>query len=412
MQNTPSWAANTCNPLQSTTTQNLNKFKFNKMKQRYLLKTLLLLSIIFFTFSAKAQQNEDLLNLLIKKGVLSQQEADSIRSDQAIKAQAKKDKETHFNVLSSTKALQVSGVLQERYQGFAQSGVNNAFDLHRARLIVSGNVTDDWSYFTQTELGGSGVKLVDAYTAVKVADYLKFTAGQFKIPFSLESLTSDAQLEFIDRSQVVEALVGRSKDVISATPGNQQGRDIGIQVNGSFAKVDAGYLFDYTFGVFNGAGYDVSTDNNNRKDIGGRFSVHPVKDLVVSADFYNGVANYGTPAKNQKRNRGGFDARYVIGPLSLTAEYDKGTDGSTKRDGYFGQAAYFIIPKKLQIAAKYDTYDPNKTVYTDRTWIYTGGVNYFFNNWSKITFDYLARHEEGSVQVKNDIFEAQLQIVF
>jgi len=378
------------------------------MKLPYVIKTILLLSIIFSTIAAKAQQNEDLLNLLIKKNVLTQQEADSIRADQAIKAQAKKDKDGLHTITIGSKALQLSGILQERYQGFAQTGVNNAFDLHRARLIVSGSISDSWSYYTQTELGGTGVKLVDAYTALKITDYLKFQAGQFKIPFSLESLTPDGQLEFIDRSQVVEALAGRSKDVI----GNSQARDIGIQVNGSFAKVDERYLFDYTFGVFNGAGYDVTTDNNNRKDIGGRFSVHPIDNLIVSADFYNGVANYGTPAKNQKRNRGGFDARYVVGPLSLQAEYDKGTDAAIKKDGWFGQVAYFVIPKKLQLAAKYDTYDPNKIITTDRAKVYTGGVNYFFNTWAKITVDYLARHEETTTQVKNDIFEAQLQLAF
>ena len=111
------------------------------------------------------------------------------------------------------------------------------------------------------------------------------------------------------------------------------------------------------------------------------------------------------------RNRGGFDARYVIGGLSLQAEYDKGTDGIIRRDGWYGQAAYFIIPKKLQLAAKYDTYDPNKVIKTDRTWIYTGGVNYFFNNWAKLTVNYLDRREEV-IQIKNNIFEAQLQLTF
>ncbi len=381
------------------------------MKLRYLTRLALLLSILFASVIVKAQQNDNVINLLLKKNLISQKEADSLRSDEAIKAQAKKDKEHVISV--GTKALQISGLLQERYQGFQQTGVNDAFDLHRIRLIVQGNVTNDWAYYTQTELAGSGVKLVDAYTSYKFGDYLKFTAGQFKIPFSLESLTSDAQLEFIDRSQVVEALVGRSKDVISATPGNQQGRDIGVQINGSFVKLDDRYLFDYTFGVFNGAGYDVTTDNNDRKDFGGRFSVHPINNLIVSADFYNGWDVFGTPAKGQTRNRTGFDARYVIGPLSVQAEYDKGTDGTVKRDGYFAQAAFFVVPKKLQLAAKYDTYDPSKAVPTDRTWIYTGGVNYFFNDWAKISVDFLDRREEvATKQVNNNIFEAQLQLAF
>lgn len=381
------------------------------MKLLYVIRTVFLLSILFTAFTAHAQQNDDLINLLLKKNVISQHEADSLRADQAIKEQARKDKENVHGITIGSKALQLSGLAQIRYQGFQQSGVNDAFDLHRMRLDVRGDVTNKWSYDIYTEFGGTGVKLVDAWTSYKFGDYLKFTAGQFKIPFSLESLITDSQLEFIDRSQVVEALVGRSKDVISSVS-NQQGRDIGVQVNGSFAKLDDHYLFDYSFGVFNGAGYDVTTDNNDHKDFGGRLAIHPVNNLVIGADFYNGLANYGTPPKNQTRNRVGFDGRYVIGALSLQAEYDKGSDGIIKRDGYYGQAAYFVLPKKLQLAAKYDTYDPNKINPTDRTFIYTGGINYFFSDWTKITVDYLDRHEEAATQIKNNILEVQLQLIF
>jgi phosphate-selective porin OprO/OprP len=377
------------------------------MKLPYVIRTVLLLSILFTAITVKAQQNDDLLNVLIKKNIITQQEADSLRADQALKEQQKKDKQNQHGITIGSRALQISGVIQTEYQGFQQTGVNNAFSLHRARLDVKGDIDDNWNYEVYTEFAGT-TKLLDAYTTYKIADYLKFTAGQFKVPFSIESLISDSQLEFIDRTQVVNALAGRQTDVI----GNQQGRDLGIQINGSFAKLDDHYLFDYTLGVFNGAGYDVTTDNNSHKDIVGRFTVHPVKNLSVSANFYDGQGNYGTPVKNYLRNRGGFDARYVIGGLSLQAEYDKGTDGTIKRDGWYGQAAYFVIPKKLQLAARYDTYDPNKLITTDRTQIYTGGINYFFNSWAKFTVDYLDRHEETATQIKNNILEAQLQLTF
>lgn len=378
------------------------------MKLPYVITTALLLTILFTAFTVKAQQNEDLLNVLIKKGVVTQQEADSIRADQAVKAQAKKDKdkENQHGITIGSRALQISGLIQTEYEGFQQSSVPNTFLLHRARLDVKGDINDNWNYEVYTEFAGT-TKLLDAYTTYKIADYLKFTAGQFKVPFSLESLIADSQLDFIDRSQVVNALAGRSSDVV----GNQNGRDIGIQLNGSFVKLNNQYLFDYTFGVFNGAGYDVTTDNNNHKDIAGRLSIHPIKNLSVSGDFYNGQGNYGTPAKNQKRNREGVDARYVIGGLSIQAEYDKGTDGTIKRDGWYGQAAYFVIPKHLQLAAKYDTYDPNQITTNVRTNYYTGGVNYFFNNWAKFTVDYVDRRE-AVTQIKNDILEAQLQLTF
>jgi phosphate-selective porin OprO/OprP len=376
------------------------------MKLLYVIRTVLLLSILFTAIIAKAQQNDDLINILLRKNVISQKEADSLRADQAVKEQAGKDKENQHGITIGSKALQISGLLQTEYEGFQQTGVNNTFLLHRARLDVKGDIDDNWNYEVYTEFAGT-TKLLDAYTSYKIADFLKFTAGQFKVPFSLESLVQDSQLEFIDRSQVVNALAGRQTDVI----GNQQGRDVGIQITGSFAKVDGRYLFDYTLGVFNGAGYDVTTDNNSHKDIAGRFSVHPINNLVVSADFYDGQGNYGTPAKNYLRNRGGFDARYTIGGLSLAAEYDKGTDGIIKRDGWYGQAAYFVIPKRLQLVAKYDTYDPNQATANVRTWIYSGGVNYFFNEWARLTVNYLDRSEEGT-QIPNNIFEAQLQLTF
>ena len=382
------------------------------MKKVYL-KKLLFVLILILPAVAKAQ-TDDLLNVLVKKNLITQHEADSIRAEAVVKEQAQKDieKKNQHGVYIGTKALQISGLIQTEYEGFQQTSVPNTFLLHRARLDVKGDINDAWSYEVYTEFAGVNPKLLDAYTSYKIADYLKFTVGQFKVPFSLESLTNDSQLEFIDRSQVDNALAGRSTDVI----GNQNGRDIGAQVSGNFVRLNGNYLFDYAFGVFNGAGYDVASDNNNHKDIAGRFGVHPINNLSVDADFYNGVGFYaiGTAkAANHKRDREGIDARYVIGGLSLQAEYDEGTDEITKRAGWYGQALYFVIPQKLQLGVKYDTYDPSKAVANDISNYYIGGVNYFFNSWAKLSLNYVDRREPAThLQVPNDIFEAQLQITF
>ncbi len=180
------------------------------MKLLYVIRTVLLLSILFTAITANAQQNDDLINILLKKNVITQKEADSLRADQAIKEQARKDKENQHGITIGSRALQISGLIQTEYEGFQQTGVNNTFLLHRARLDVKGDIDDNWNYEVYTEFAGT-TKLLDAYTTYKIANFLKFTAGQFKVPFSLESLIQDSQLEFIDRAQVVEALVGRSK---------------------------------------------------------------------------------------------------------------------------------------------------------------------------------------------------------
>jgi len=385
------------------------------MKINYL-KYLLILTLVFPALVSKAQQNDDLLNVLVKKNVISEQEADSLRSDEAIKAQKKKDQDVanQHSITIGTRALQISGLLQTEYEGFEQSTKTNTFLLHRARLDVKGNISDDWSYEVYTEFAGVTPKLLDAYTTYKIADYLKVTAGQFKVPFSYESLVSDADLEFIDRTQVVNALAGRSTDVI----GNQNGRDIGGELTGSFAKLNDHYLFDYYFAVVNGAGYDVTTDNNNHKDIAGRLAIHPIQNLTIAADFYHGIDLFTIAAGTAKantynlRNRQGIDGRYVWKKLSLTAEYDKGTDAHLNRNGWYGQAAYFVWSNKLQLAARYDTFDPTQTITTDRTTDYTGGVNYFFNKWAKFTVDYVDAREQTATQIKNNLFEAQLQLTF
>lgn len=385
----------------------LNSHQFFKL----LLATLISLSF----FKANAQQTDDLINVLIKKGYVTQQEADSIRADAAVKEQHRleQEKANQHGVYIGSKALQLSGLIQTEYEGFQQKTANNTFLLHRARLDVKGDINNKWSYEVYTEFAGANPKLLDAYSTYKIASFLKFTAGQFKVPFSLESLMSDSQLEFIDRSQAVNALAGRSTDVI----GNQNGRDLGIQISGNFAKLDnKQYLFDYAFGFFNGAGYDVTTDNNQHKDFAGRLGIHPINNLIVSADFYNGQGYYilsgAKTATNNKRNREGIDARYVIGALSLQAEYDKGTDGTIKRDGWYGQASYFVLPKHLQLGVKYDTYDPNSIVANDATNIYTGAASWYFNDWAKFALNYLVKHEDAPTQVSNNIFEAQLQLTF
>lgn len=377
------------------------------MKYHYLLKSLFLFVLLFsITKPSKAQQNNDLLKILVKKNIISQQEADSLRTDTTIKSHNNQDKINQHGISIGSRALQISGLVQAEYEGFQQQTVNNTFLLHRARLDIKGDVSDSWSYEVYTEFAGGTPKLLDVYATYKVTDFLKLTAGQFKVPFSLESIINDSQLDFIDRANVVNALTGRSTDVI----GNNIGRDIGIQLNGSFVKVNNRYLFDYFLALLNGAGYDVTTDNNKYKDLSGRLTFHPVHDLDISGDFYNGVGFYGTPAKNQKRDREGLDVRYVLGKLALQGEYDKGTDGVIKRDGWYGQATYFVLPK-LQLAAKYDTYDPNTVELNVRTNDYTGGFNYFFNKWARFAVNYVDRREKEA-QTKNNIFESQLQLTF
>lgn len=57
------------------------------MKKNYFKSLLFAAFVSASLFEAKAQTSEEVLNLMINKGVISQSDADSLRAEAAIKAQ-------------------------------------------------------------------------------------------------------------------------------------------------------------------------------------------------------------------------------------------------------------------------------------------------------------------------------------
>lgn len=361
---------------------------------------------LFVLSSAFATESESdrLLDLLVEKGAVTKEEAAGLRAESAIKKQEGKEKQTEFPILSG-RPVRLAGYLQLRYRH--DPTIEDTFDIRRARLDLKGDLTGRLDYRLQAEFAGTSVKLLDAAIGYSFDPALKMTAGQFKIPFSLENLTPSPKLETINRSQVVEALVARGKDVI----GNQNGRDIGVQASGGFFQREGAYLFDYAVGVFDGAGINTA-DTNEQKDITGRLVIHPVKDLSAGASFYKGRFTLpATPSINDKRERYGAEFAYVHDPISFKGEYIKGRDGSTYKDGWYLQAAYFILPTRLQAVFKFDTFDPDTKKKKDETDVYTLGANLYFNQWSFLQVNYEDKVEHGA-KVNNNAATGQLTLQF
>jgi len=369
--------------------------------------------------AAKSQTTNDILNILVQKNLVSQNEADSIRAEAAIAAQADLAKVKSFAV-NSGKKIQIAGYTQIRYQALEEAGKIDGFDIRRARLDIKGNISPFWGYRVQFDLAGTP-KLVDAYAELKLNDRFNFTIGQAKIPLSLENLTSSNKLELIDRSQAVEALVARGKDV----GGNQNGRDIGIQLGGTILKIKDRPIIDYRLGIYNGNGINAA-DNNEKKDFASRLIVHPIAGLDISAALYDGsrfvpevkeVKTNGvvtTPyaaAKSVSRDRYGFDISYDLNNWSVRGEYLHGTDNQTDREGYYIQSGYYFLQKKFQVLAKYDFYDADKDKANDAsTWIVLG-ANYNLNTNARLQLNYSIKKEEGP-SVKNNFLSLQFQIGF
>lgn len=370
-------------------------------------------TLCLLALNAYSQSTDDILNILVQKKLIQQTDADSIRAEAAIAAQANLAKVKAFPV-NAGKKISIAGYNQVRYQALEETGKADGFDIRRARLDVKGAISPYWGYRVQFDLAGSP-KVLDAYIELKLNDYFNFTVGQAKVPFSYENLLSSTQLALIDRSQVVEALTARGKDV----GGNQNGRDIGIQVGGVLVKSGDRPVLDYRLGLFNGAGINTA-DNNEKKDYAARLAVHPVTGLDISGAWYQGSRFIPevktnnvvtTPSANVDRNRYGADLSYDLKNFSLRSEYIRGKDNETDREGYYVQGGYYFFQRKFQLVAKYDFYDGDLSKADDASTWEVIGANFFFNANTKIQANYTFKQEEGTA-ISNNLAAVQLQIGF
>jgi phosphate-selective porin OprO and OprP len=387
--------------------------------------------LIFSTDVTNAQTPGDLLNLLTQKGTITKKEADSIRSEYNAKQQAIETRSDSFP-LSIGRLLRLSGYTQIRYQNYQEPSKYNGFDIRRARLDFQGDFSSKWGYRILIDfVGASGANgtaptggalfspaLMDAFISYKPFDFIKITAGQFLLPFSQENLMPDRSLETVDRSQVVSALIARKGDVSNGlidSIGNQNGRDIGLMVNGSFIKIENRYLADYYLALVNGAGINT-LDNNQFKDIVGRLVLHPFKILDIGVSYYNGFDWFtSSPGKSQERIRLGTEFALNYNLFSIKGEWIEGKEGNSNpitHRGWYLQGSYFLWPKHLQGVFRYDTYDPNttKAKSLETSTYYVFGLNYLFNVWTKIQMDYSWRTENPGIS--NNVFTAQLQLGF
>jgi hypothetical protein len=377
------------------------------LSYKIILITFLFIGLPSFAICDQTSDIDDLLNFLTEKGVIKSSDAKTFKEELS-KKYHEASEEKAIPVIAN-KFLRLSGYTQIRYQ--IPENAISGFDIHRARLVLDGDITDRIDYKLQPAFEAPSPKLLDAYMDYKLGTYLILTAGQFKIPFSQENLISSSILETIDRSQVVESLVARSKDVI----GNQNGRDIGIKAAGQCLKFTDNYLFEYAVSIINGQGINT-VDLNDQKDYVGRLLIHPIKGLSIGGDYYGGrYALAGITGSSYERTRFGAELAYIHDPVSLKAEYIKGRDGSRKgittRQGWYVQGTYFLISKKLQGILKYDTYIPDVHISNNTSTIYTIGLNWYFTTLTRIQVNYEIKDVEGASKNSN-LLAAQLQVGF
>ena len=251
----------------------------------------------------------------------------------------------------------ISGFVQGMYQANLNSDgelMDNTFRMRRVRMSIDGTLFKGLTYKIQGDFVNSPF-LVDAYLKYKVCNEFAIQAGQFKLPFSIESPINPVNLEIFDYGEAIQHLVGYN-DVCGV---GGLGRDIGIMATGSLFPIETRNgqkfgLIDYSIGVFNGNGpvnfkkNEKGLDNNNHKDIVGRLDIHPwVKALTISGSYYYGKY-YKDEDFNGIRNRWAAGLQYNDGKLVIRGEYLNGTTGYYGFEGedapnQFNSKGYYAV---------------------------------------------------------------------
>ena len=222
----------------------------------------------------------------------------------------------------------ISGLVQGLYQGDFDKEMaleKNTFRLRRVRMYIDGSLFKGLTYRIQGDFIRKPM-LVDAYLKYKACDAFAIQIGQFKTPFTIETLINPVNLEIYDYGEDIQKLGGYS-DICGV---GAIGRDIGIMATGQLFPVQdqangAYSIVEYSLGLFNGNGINV-IDNNNRKDLVGRLDVHPgMKHLTLSGSYYHGY--YTSETSHGLRNRWAAGAQYNDGALVLRSEYVSGRTG-------------------------------------------------------------------------------------
>lgn len=277
----------------------------------------------------------------------------------------------------------------------------NGFDVRRVYLDLRGYATKELSYRIEIDFGGTP-RILDAYAEWKPAKFIGLQAGQFKLPFSLENPYSPTALETADNSQVIQALV-------TDIAGNKNnGRDIGIALNGNLFNKKGYNLIDYKVGLFNGNIIN-SLDNNTTKDVVGSILINPFKSLSIGASYYTG--KFGVDSTKYTRNRIAYSIKYDDGKLLFRSEYLTGTTNTKDAKGYYVVAAYYVT-KHLQPVLKYDYYQSDLAKVSTPITNYLVGLNYWITPKARLQFNYTYKVNKDPSIKDSNYFVTQLLLAF
>ncbi|HSL22261.1 MAG TPA: porin [Vicinamibacterales bacterium] len=310
----------------------------------------------------------------------------------------------------------------------------------RRRLGVEGTFLRDFEYRIERDFRGDG-RWTDVFVNFGRLRALQIRAGRFKLPFSVEQITSAMSLDFAYRPAVIRDLV--------------PGRDTGAMVHGRLFEDTL--ALGYQAGVFRHDGDNsiFGTNPGAGTTVAARATLRPFRTMPEAASLANleagaalvtgdvpdgpgpnslrGRTIAGLPVLdrfyvNGRRSRFGAELNWEPGPAGLRAEFVRVWDGRIAQGplgedlprlsagGWYAsgtwvvtgeQKAGGVMPRRplfqggygaLELAGRYERLqsgsddgpgptapDPRSARVAERgleAW--TAGINWYLNRWAKI----------------------------
>lgn len=349
-------------------------------------------ALLLGAMPAMADSTDDIINALISKGVLTEEEGALLmkgRAGEKEAAEKKKESEVKasfkdgisFKSGDGQHKVSFNGRIQLDYRDYGNDDAQNAdtFDIRRAYMTMKGTFYDTYDFEVTANHGevkgesGKATSLLYAWMNVRYWEQAQLKFGQFKAPMGLEELTSSRFINFQERSMAM-----------SLVPGV----DRGIELHGKPVKG-----LTYALHVGNGASQNTteSSKTEDSKDVTGRVTANIAemignKEAVMhvggsysTGEIKGDKAGYkvsiGTEGRGEKvfevdyntpeidRDRYGIELAGAYGPFKLQGEYvnmqldNNSGVGSDEFDSWYVAATWLITGENYADSYKGGKFD-------------------------------------------------------
>jgi phosphate-selective porin OprO/OprP len=189
--------------------------------------------------TAQADSTDDIVNALVGKGILTEEEGALIQKGRTGEKSSKDKQMTAkfkdgvtFSDANGDNSLSIGGRIHTDYRNFSHNqpddvasiptnsaNETDTFDMRRARIEVKGKFAGAYDFLLSTDLAGASAGNTTSYLDQAYLNYtytkpLQFRVGQFKMPMNLEKITSSNNTDFMERALVNQLAANEDRGIM------------------------------------------------------------------------------------------------------------------------------------------------------------------------------------------------------